>query len=597
MRFRNFLSRALAISLVVLNASSAAALIVHEGRVVPVWPDQAASGPGLRAAPAPATSRSFYTIRRGEIHGLTILVDFSDTAPAFTVEQIKAWLLEPGYSQGGLNGSIRDYYLDQSNGMLDFRNEVVGFVRAKQPKSYYEAGSGYTRATALVAELLEAIDPMVDFAKYDNDGDGSTDSISIVYAGPSVEFAQGLWPHAGTTQERRDGVRIPRYQMTNLGNRLGLYVFAHEVGHMLFGWPDLYGFGNYCIMGNSSDAANPVGINDVYRADQGWIPVIDITEATNARFGAAPNAGGYRYVNPNDPGEWFFWYNQRNTGRWSSLRGNGLLVLHFDHALRTNTPPNPLSLAVVQADGRRQLDETQWPMPGSDAADFYRSGGNNELSVSTNPSSKWNDGSDSGLRLYDIGPSGEVMTFAVGRGTPAPGIGGASGVSGAGGRAGASGGANGAGGMTGAGGRAGGSGGGSSIGGVGGRPASGSGGAAAGGGTVGGAAGGSSGGATAVSGTGGRADGSSGGAATGGASASSASSGGSGAGLGTGGVGGAPGAGGLSADGGCSCLLAGRGVAIRPSAGVLLTMMLGARLFRRRHRRRGVETRQGGSHV
>lgn len=580
MRRPSVLPHALATSLLLLNAAPAAALIVHEGRVVSSWPDQPAASArrsDVREAPDPNTRRSFYTVRRGEIHGLTILVDFSDTAPAFTVEQIKAWLLDAGYSQGGLNGSIRDYFLDQSNGMLDFRNDVVGFVRAKQPKSYYEGGSGYTRAAELVTELLQAIDPMVDFSKYDNDGDGSTDSISVVYAGPSVEFAQGLWPHAGSTQERRDGVRLARYQMTNLGSRLGLYVFAHEVGHMLFGWPDLYGFGNYCIMGNSSDASNPVGINDLYRADQGWVPIIDITEATNGRFGAAPNAGGYRYVNPSDPGEWFFWYNQRNTGRWSSLRGNGLLVLHFDHALRTNNPPNPLSLAVVQADGRRQLDETQWPMPGSDAADFYRAGGNTELSATTNPSAKWNDGSDSRLRLYEVSASGDLMTFAVGHGTPGPGIGGASGIGGAGGRtgggsAGAGGGTAGTSGTAGAGGRANGGAGGGRGGGSGGMVSGGSGGS--GGSTSG----------TGGTGTGGR-PGSGAGPGGAGAGGTATASGGAGGAAATGGRGGT----GTSAgdapveDAGCACRTGpGEYVFGEAESGLFVLLLAAARRPRRR---------------
>jgi MYXO-CTERM domain-containing protein len=399
-----------------------------------------------------------------------------------------------------------------------------------------------------------------------------------VYAGPSVEFAQGLWPHAGSTRETRDGVRLSRYQMTNMGTRLGLYVFAHEIGHMLFGWPDLYGFGNYCIMGNSSDTSNPVGINDVYRADQGWIPVIDITESTNARFNAAPNAGGYRYVNPRDPGEWFFWYNQRNTGRWSTLRGNGLVVLHFDHSLRTNTPPNPLSLAVVQADGRKQLDATQWPMPGSDAADFYRAGGNTELSASTNPASSWNDGSASGLRLYEISESAAVMTFAVGRGTPGPGIGGAGPSGGAGGMAG--GGAGMAGGIGGMG-PAGGSSGGAAGGVTGGASSGGVAGAPTGGSNTGGAAGGMAG-ATGGPGTGGTVGGPTAGSSSGGSPALG----------GAGGSAGSPPAGGAGSaappsqgeDGGCACRAGTPAGSGRNGASAVVALALAIALRRaRRH--------------
>jgi M6 family metalloprotease-like protein len=372
----------------------------------------------------------FYPDPKGTVFGLTILVDFSDASPAFSTDEVDAWLNEPGFSGDGLNGSVRDYYLDNSNGIVDFQNQLVGFQRASQPKSYYESGNGYSRASELVDELIDAIDDEVDFSMFDNDGDGRTEAISIVYAGEAETWGQGLWPHSGGLNEMRDGVRLSRYQMTALSTRFDLYVFVHEVGHMLFGWPDLYGFGNYCVMGNSSSRSNPVGINDFYRADQGWIPLIDITANTNARFYAGVNAGGYRFVNPERPDEAFFWSNIQNTDRWSTLRGNGLVVLHFDGDIRGNDPPNPLSLAVVQADGRSQLDQTMWPEPGSEQADFYVASGNAELSAGTNPSSEWNDGSASGLRLYEVSESGESMTFAVGTGTPEPGIGGAGGTAG-----------------------------------------------------------------------------------------------------------------------------------------------------------------------
>jgi M6 family metalloprotease-like protein len=406
-------------------------LIVVDGKITPAWPDPSTHAAGARPGVQFAeVGLGFYPGPKGLVHGLTLLVDFSDASPAFSAAEVDAWLNEPGFSQDGLNGSVRDYYFDNSNGAVDFQNQVVGFYRAKQPKAHYEAGTDYSGASELVSELFAAIDDQVDFSVFDNDGDGKTESISIVYAGKAETWGQGLWPHSGSINQMRDGVRLTRYQMTAMEQRFVLYTFVHEVGHMLFGWPDLYGFGNYCVMGNSSNAANPVGINDFYRADQGWIPVVDVTAQTNRSFYANVNAGGYRYVNPKRPDEAFFWSNVQNTGRWSTLRGNGLVVLHFDGEIRTNDPPNPLSLAVVQADGQRELDQTMWPDPGSEQADFYTASGNAELSASTKPSSAWNDGSASGLRLYDVSKSGESMTFTVGSGTPEPGIGGAGGAGG-----------------------------------------------------------------------------------------------------------------------------------------------------------------------
>jgi M6 family metalloprotease-like protein len=388
---------------------------VWEGKQVAAWPEEARPTLPNGAALA-ATNIGLYAHPTGNVFGLTLLIDFSDAQPAFTKADIDAWLNLKGYSQGGLNGSVRDYYLDESNGIVDFQNEIFGFYRAKQTKAHYEGGNGYAGSDELFAEIMDYFDPLVDFSKYDNDKDGRTDAISIVYAGPAETWGQGLWPHASGSNQKRDGVTVARYMMTNLGTSLGLYTFSHEVGHMLFGWPDLYGFGNYCIMGNGSSQKNPVGINDFYRADQGWIPLVDVTKDTNAVFTATRNGAGYRYTNPEDSKESFFWSNVQSSGRFSTISGDGLLLLHFDKNIGSNNPPNPLSLAVVQADGKKELDQTMWPEPGSDAKDFFQGGGVSEFSSAKFATAKWNDGSASELHIYEVAAISENMQFKVGNG-------------------------------------------------------------------------------------------------------------------------------------------------------------------------------------
>lgn len=416
---RGILRHALLLASASLVAGEAQGLIVWNGQIVPAWPEEARSD-----AAAFMSGSGFYRAPKGETFGLTLLVDFSDQEPAFTPDEIRAWLDDLDYTEDGRNGGVRDYYLDVSNGLLDLRNEVFGFYRAQHPKSHYEMGPGYAGASELVAEMIEAFDDTVDFSRYDNDGDGRTDAVSIIYAGPSETFGQGLWPHAGSTNHSADGVRISRYMMTQLGNDLDTYVFAHETGHMLFDWPDLYGFGDYCIMGNRISTLNPVGINDFFRADQNWIPVVDVDRDQPALYVARPNGAAYRFVNPSEPDELFLWSNVQNSGRFAPLRGGGLLLLHFDRRRRTNDPPNPLALAVVQADGMDELGGTTWPMPGNDPADYFFDGNNDEFSDTTNPSAAWNDGSDSGLRIHAISENGPQMTFAVGEGqaptTPEP---------------------------------------------------------------------------------------------------------------------------------------------------------------------------------
>lgn len=433
-------SRSLAVALAValsgvsLRGSDARGLIVWEGQVVSEWPEAAKPLQLPAGAALAAPNIGLYPHPQGTVYGLTLLIDFNDTSPAFSKQQIDAWLNQKGYTEGGLNGSVRDYFFDESNGLVDFQNEIFGFYRAKQSKAYYEGKPGYSGSDELFGELMDYFDGLVDFSKYDNDGDGRTDAISIVYAGDAETWGQGLWPHASGSNQKRDGVTVARYMMTNLGDSLGLYTFSHEVGHMLFGWPDLYGFGNYCIMGNGSSQKNPVGINDFYRADQGWISLVDVTADTNALFTATPNGAGYRYTNPNDAGESFFWSNVQSSGRFSTIAGDGLLLLHFDKGIGRNDPPNPLSLAVVQADGKKDLDQTMWPEPGSDAKDYFHGGGVSEFSEAKFATAKWNDGSASALRIYDVGAVSENMPFKVGNGPivvePTAGGGGSGGIAG-----------------------------------------------------------------------------------------------------------------------------------------------------------------------
>ncbi|MEO8906103.1 MAG: M6 family metalloprotease domain-containing protein [Polyangiaceae bacterium] len=416
------LVRAASITLTVAGIATlsarAHATIVFNGKEVPAWPDlePPSPPPGVALDTFGATGINLFPHPTGSVHGLTILVDFSDQTGAYSKAEVTAWLNTKGYDQFGLTGSVRDYYLKQSNGKVDYQNEVHGFYRATKPKSYYQAADGYARADELWEEVSAALDSEIDYSQFDNDKDGKTEAISLLYAGDEGTFGKGLWPHASSSNDMRDGVRLNRYMMTAMDAKPTNYVFSHESGHMLFGWPDLYGVGDYSIMANRDADTNPVGIDDVLRADQGWIDVVDIQSTTNARYQAVPNGVAYRYLNPARPTEYFLWSNVQNVGEWSSLAGGGLLVWHFDKSIGSNTPPQPLELAVVQGGGTRILSATTWPSPGSAKTDFFRKDVNAELAAATTPASKWNNGSASGLRIYDIGASGSSIAFSVGVG-------------------------------------------------------------------------------------------------------------------------------------------------------------------------------------
>jgi hypothetical protein len=143
----------------------AEATIVWEGKEVAAWPDLPAP---LNAAPGGAqlaqTATALFPHPSGIVRGLTILVDFSDQAAAYDKAEVDAWLNQQGFTGFGLKGSVRDYYFEQSMGKVDYQNEVHGFYRAKNAKSYYEGGNGYERADELWAEVIAALDADIDYS-------------------------------------------------------------------------------------------------------------------------------------------------------------------------------------------------------------------------------------------------------------------------------------------------------------------------------------------------------------------------------------------------------------------------------------------------
>ena len=406
--------------------------IVYQGKRVQEWPEEArptfnnmnASKPSLVLARSAVTqTQSHYAAPKGKIYSLTLLVDFSDQPAPVTVSEVEEWLNKEGFNRDGCNGSVRDYYLDVSNGQLDLTNEVFGWYRAKHPKSWYESLQGYTGSDSLMKEVFAYFDSQVDYSRYDNDKDGTTEAINIVYAGPGQTWGQGLWPHSGWSNERRDGVRLTHHQMTDMPGKFSIYVFVHESGHMIFGWPDLYWYGDYCTMGNRANDLNPVAINDFYRADQGWIPFVDVTSEDISLETTKPGEVCYRYKNPARPDkEGLVWSYVRNTGRNKVLKGSGLLMQHYDFSIGANSSADKLGLRIVHASAAGKSTDNvsdQWPSPGSTANTFFSYSAYPEFSDDKYPAIRWYNGSKTGLKITDIGTPGETLTFCIGGNCPA----------------------------------------------------------------------------------------------------------------------------------------------------------------------------------
>ena len=187
----------------------------------------------------------------GTRRALVLLVDFSDKAATKTATHFNDMLFSVGTYA---TGSMRDFYREASYTKLDVIGLVsgsggptAGWYRAPQPKSFYTSGNyGFgthpNNAQKLVEDAIALADPNVNFADYDNDGDGVVDALVVICAGSGGEQTgnvNDIWSHKwDITPQVRDGVTINRYFMAPEDGRVG--VMAHELGHLLMGWPDLY---------------------------------------------------------------------------------------------------------------------------------------------------------------------------------------------------------------------------------------------------------------------------------------------------------------------------------------------------------------------
>lgn len=139
----------------------------------------------------------------------------------------------------------------------------------------------------MARDAARLANPDVTFSKYDNDNDGYVDAFVIVHAGMGAERTgkgTDIWSHKWTLADGpydADGTKIFSYLTVPGDCKLG--VCAHELGHLAFGWPDLYdadysseGVGVWCLMAAGSyngNEDNPSVPCAWCKVDQGWVEV------------------------------------------------------------------------------------------------------------------------------------------------------------------------------------------------------------------------------------------------------------------------------------------------------------------------------------
>lgn len=363
---------------------------------------------------------------RGTVRVIVVLVDFSDRQMNETQQHFQ----ELFFSTGVLaNGSVKEYFTEVTHNLVNITGEVVGPYRLPQTLATYAngasgIGSASPNARNMARDAAVAADPDVNFGPYDNDGDGFVDAFIVIHAGPGGEVTgspNDIWSHKWVLSGGEyvaDTARIFAYLTVPEDARIG--VCCHELGHLLFGWPDLYdtdgsseGLGNWCLMagGSWNGGGNvPAHPSAWCKADQGWVSVS--SHSTNADV-TIPDVKDshevHRLWKDGTPGSEYFLVENRQRDRYDAdLPGGGLLIYHIDDALTSNSDETHYKVALEQADGNRDLENAV--NRGNDGDPFPGSSNNRVFNKTSNPNSKSYAGADTCVAVTHIGDSGPVMT-------------------------------------------------------------------------------------------------------------------------------------------------------------------------------------------
>ena len=361
----------------------------------------------------------------GDFIGLCLLIDFSDAPATISREEVDRFCNQPGYSGFGNNGSMFDFYRDNSIGRCRYTNIVAPYYRAKRPKTYY-TDRNIPQAQRAVELINEAIAfhkaNSFDFSPLTADNKGYVYAMNVYYAGPVTNnWAEGLWPHSWHLDSPLplvSGKSAFDYQFTSMGSELELGTFCHENGHMLCNYPDLYdyggessGVGAYCLMcaGNFSEK-NPIPISAYLKRASGWANSLTPIEHDKVITLAAGSNDFAIYARSGR--EYFLVENRQKSGRDASLPDAGLAIWHVDedgnNSNEQMSAANHYELTLKQADGLFQLERQRSQL--GDAGDLYE-GSASRFADDTAPSSKWWNGTSSSLSIDQISATAATMSF------------------------------------------------------------------------------------------------------------------------------------------------------------------------------------------
>ncbi len=367
---------------------------------------------------------------RGTVRVIVVLVQFSDKAMTNAASHFKDLFFSTGVLP---HGSVKEYYTEVTNGLITLSGDVVGPFQLPQTLAWYANGNygigkggGDFRSPQMAHDAAVAADPTVNFQPYDNDGNGYVDAFIVVHAGQGAEVTGNsgdIWSHKATLPAvyATDNTKIYGYLTIPEDAKIG--VCAHELGHLLFGFPDLYdtdytseGIGNWCLMAGGTWNGGgdvPAHASAWCKANQGWASVTNVT--TNGSVTIPDVKVSHNVLRLSKDGtagpEYFLVENRQRSGFDADLPGDGLLAWHIDETQTSNTDENHYEVGLLQADGQRDLELNH---NRGDGGDPYPGSANNmSLTATSTPNTKSYAGLDTCVSITNISASGPTMSAAI----------------------------------------------------------------------------------------------------------------------------------------------------------------------------------------
>ena len=348
----------------------------------------------------------------GDVRIPVILVEYADVKfkSADPVAQYTDYLNKEGYNEYYNLGSVRDYFIQNSNGQFRPTFDVYGPVTLSKKRSQY--GSKNESAMKEAQSLVNWDE--IDMKLY---GGGYVISYAaFIVAGVSsngTRVEEALWPHAGClncSQLWGHNTSMVNYYSSSVEISAGAYnrdestsildgigTFVHELSHLL-GLEDHYDVrgenkhktpGTWDVMdaGSHNCPSNPQNVRGCAppnysafeRMSLGWLTPTELSESGPLYLDKIEKNVAYSVTNPNNSNELFL-LEYRSMKGWDVDQYNsGMLIWHIDYDSRVwlyervNEDGNHMYVDIVEAvpekyDAERDyysLNAREVPFPGS----------------------------------------------------------------------------------------------------------------------------------------------------------------------------------------------------------------------------------------